>query len=143
MEYIHNKKALKGYQLYKRKPKPTKHNKTRTKRRKQKSRKLPGSLTHLFQQTSPIAGDDVNTSLLQYAGDALFFGEWSKANVKRLLNVLDAFYEAFGLKININKSRILVLMSILLRWQRWLDRLAVFLIPSVYLSRSSGREFDE
>lgn len=50
--------------------------------------------------------DKSNVSLLQYADEVLFFSEWSKANIRCLLLILEAFHEASGLKINIQKSRI-------------------------------------
>ncbi|GJU47055.1 putative RNA-directed DNA polymerase [Tanacetum coccineum] len=52
-------------------------------------------------------GDDgSNTSLLQFADDALFFGEWSKSNVRHLIHILDCFHNVSGLKINLDKSRL-------------------------------------
>ncbi|GJZ74574.1 reverse transcriptase domain, reverse transcriptase zinc-binding domain protein [Tanacetum coccineum] len=47
-----------------------------------------------------------NLSLLQYANDALFFGEWSDINIKGLINMLSCFFDASGLGINISKCRI-------------------------------------
>ncbi|GJU68923.1 putative RNA-directed DNA polymerase [Tanacetum coccineum] len=48
-----------------------------------------------------------NLSLLQYADDALFFGEWSRANASNLIHILFCFELALGLNVNIAKSRIL------------------------------------
>ncbi|GJW91857.1 reverse transcriptase domain, reverse transcriptase zinc-binding domain protein [Tanacetum coccineum] len=50
--------------------------------------------------------DGPNISLLQYADDALFFGEWSVANARNLVRILDFFHDVSGLKINLAKSRI-------------------------------------
>ncbi|GJY33571.1 reverse transcriptase domain, reverse transcriptase zinc-binding domain protein [Tanacetum coccineum] len=51
--------------------------------------------------------DDVpNISLLQYTDDALFFSEWSVANARNLVHILDFFHDVSGLKINLAKSRI-------------------------------------
>ncbi|GKC33644.1 putative RNA-directed DNA polymerase, eukaryota, reverse transcriptase zinc-binding domain protein [Tanacetum coccineum] len=47
-----------------------------------------------------------NISLLQYADDALFFGEWSRLNAYNLIRVLKCFEKALGLKDNIDKSRL-------------------------------------
>ncbi|GJT08810.1 arginine repressor C-terminal-like domain-containing protein [Tanacetum coccineum] len=47
-----------------------------------------------------------NISLLQLADDALFFGEWSKSNVRHLIHILDCFHDVSGLKINLDKSRL-------------------------------------
>ncbi|GKA61859.1 RNA-directed DNA polymerase, eukaryota, partial [Tanacetum coccineum] len=46
-------------------------------------------------------------SHLFYADDVVFLGEWNDRNVRSLLNVLNCFYLASGLKININKSKIM------------------------------------
>lgn len=46
-------------------------------------------------------------SLLQYADDALFFGEWSRTNVKNLIDILKCFEKDSGLKVNISRSRVI------------------------------------
>ncbi|GJT44118.1 hypothetical protein Tco_0952833 [Tanacetum coccineum] len=38
--------------------------------------------------------------------NALFFGEWSKSNVRYLIHILDCFHDVSGLKINLDKSRL-------------------------------------
>ncbi|GJZ55630.1 hypothetical protein Tco_0610823 [Tanacetum coccineum] len=48
--------------------------------------------------------DGSNISLLQYADDALFFGEWSVSNAYILIQILKCFQEASGLKVNLVKS---------------------------------------
>ncbi|GJX75163.1 RNA-directed DNA polymerase, eukaryota, reverse transcriptase zinc-binding domain protein [Tanacetum coccineum] len=53
-----------------------------------------------------LANDDANVSLLQYADDALFFGEWSKSNMIHLLHILNCFHDVSGLEINLSKSRL-------------------------------------
>lgn len=53
-----------------------------------------------------LANGGANISLLQYANDALFFGEWSRFNAKNLILVLKCFERASGLKINLCKSRL-------------------------------------
>ncbi|GKC03976.1 RNA-directed DNA polymerase, eukaryota, reverse transcriptase zinc-binding domain protein [Tanacetum coccineum] len=50
--------------------------------------------------------DGPNISLLQYADDALFFGEWSVANARNLMCILELFHDVSGLNINLAKSRI-------------------------------------
>ncbi|GKB32380.1 RNA-directed DNA polymerase, eukaryota, reverse transcriptase zinc-binding domain protein [Tanacetum coccineum] len=42
-----------------------------------------------------------------YADDAIFVGQWSDGNITTLLHVLDCFYHASGLKINLRKSKIM------------------------------------
>ena len=51
-----------------------------------------------------LENDGSNVSLLQYADDALFFGEWSFAS--NLIRILGYFQEASGLCINLSKSMI-------------------------------------
>ncbi|PWA69900.1 RNA-directed DNA polymerase, eukaryota [Artemisia annua] len=53
-----------------------------------------------------LASDGTNISLLQYADDALFFGDWSVSNARRLVHILDCFHDVSGLKINLSKSRL-------------------------------------
>ncbi|GJU55117.1 putative RNA-directed DNA polymerase, eukaryota, reverse transcriptase zinc-binding domain protein [Tanacetum coccineum] len=48
--------------------------------------------------------DGSNISLLQYADDALFFGEWSVSNAYILIQILKCFQEASSLKVNLVKS---------------------------------------
>ncbi|GKE23399.1 putative RNA-directed DNA polymerase, partial [Tanacetum coccineum] len=54
-----------------------------------------------------IAGCGANVSLLQYADDALFFGEWSRRNALNLIHILKCFELGSRLKVNISKSTIL------------------------------------
>ncbi|GJU50245.1 putative RNA-directed DNA polymerase [Tanacetum coccineum] len=54
-----------------------------------------------------LASNGANISLLQYANDALFFGEWSRWNAKNLIHILKCFELGSGLKVNLAKSRIL------------------------------------
>ncbi|GJZ72574.1 RNA-directed DNA polymerase, eukaryota [Tanacetum coccineum] len=55
-----------------------------------------------------LAENKSNLSLLQYADDALFFGYWSRLNASNLIHILECFELASGLKVNIAKSRLLV-----------------------------------
>ncbi|GJX37277.1 putative RNA-directed DNA polymerase, eukaryota, reverse transcriptase zinc-binding domain protein, partial [Tanacetum coccineum] len=41
-----------------------------------------------------------------FKDDALFFGDWSRINVKNLILILKCFENASGLKINLSKSKI-------------------------------------
>ncbi|GJV22982.1 hypothetical protein Tco_1375677 [Tanacetum coccineum] len=54
-----------------------------------------------------LANSGVKLSLLQYADDALFFNEWSRANALNLIHILRCFELASGLKVNIDKSRVI------------------------------------
>ena len=49
----------------------------------------------------------VSLSHLLFADDAVFVGSWSEANINTLVNVLDCFRRASGLKINMCKSKIM------------------------------------
>ncbi|GJZ92047.1 RNA-directed DNA polymerase, eukaryota [Tanacetum coccineum] len=53
-----------------------------------------------------LAESGSNLSLLQFADDALFFGEWSRVNASLLIHILKCFELASGLKVNLSKSRI-------------------------------------
>ncbi|GJU19992.1 RNA-directed DNA polymerase, eukaryota [Tanacetum coccineum] len=56
-------------------------------------------------------GISINGSLtlshLFYADDVVFVGEWKDSNIHTLLNVLKCFFLASGLKINIQKSKLM------------------------------------
>nr|GEZ40436.1 putative RNA-directed DNA polymerase, eukaryota, reverse transcriptase zinc-binding domain protein [Tanacetum cinerariifolium] len=51
--------------------------------------------------------ESLTLSHLFYADDAIFIGKWDKANVITIVNMLKRFYLASGLKINIQKSKIM------------------------------------
>nr|GFA05214.1 RNA-directed DNA polymerase, eukaryota, reverse transcriptase zinc-binding domain protein [Tanacetum cinerariifolium] len=46
-------------------------------------------------------------SHLVYADDAIFMGQWSQCNIDTIIRVLDVFYHASGLRINMNKSNLM------------------------------------
>lgn len=54
-----------------------------------------------------LSESGTNVSLLQYADDAFFFGDWSRLNATNLIHILECFELASGLKINISKRRII------------------------------------
>ncbi|GKC70622.1 hypothetical protein Tco_1116505 [Tanacetum coccineum] len=60
----------------------------------------------LFKGVS-IGCDNMNISHLMYADDVIFFGEWSWVNAQNLISMLRCFYLISGLKINIDKSKVL------------------------------------
>ncbi|GJQ92932.1 RNA-directed DNA polymerase, eukaryota [Tanacetum coccineum] len=49
----------------------------------------------------------MHMSHLFYADDAIFMGQWNQSNIDTLIRVLDVFYRASGLRINISKSKLL------------------------------------
>ncbi|XP_071729052.1 uncharacterized protein [Rutidosis leptorrhynchoides] len=53
-----------------------------------------------------VGTNKITISLLQYADDMMFFGEWSMVNIDSLLKLLKCFEFASGLNINYNKSNL-------------------------------------
>nr|GFB29275.1 RNA-directed DNA polymerase, eukaryota, reverse transcriptase zinc-binding domain protein [Tanacetum cinerariifolium] len=49
----------------------------------------------------------VNLSHMFYVDDAVFVGQWSDSNINTLIHVLDCFYRASGLRMNMSKSKIM------------------------------------
>ncbi|GKB90180.1 RNA-directed DNA polymerase, eukaryota, partial [Tanacetum coccineum] len=52
-------------------------------------------------------GNDTQVSHLFFADDAVFMGHWSDSNIDIIIRILDCFYHASGLKINMSKSKLL------------------------------------
>nr|GEV87391.1 RNA-directed DNA polymerase, eukaryota [Tanacetum cinerariifolium] len=52
-------------------------------------------------------GPTVTLSHMFYADDVVFVGKWYESNITTLVYILDCFHRAFGLKINMSKSKIL------------------------------------
>ncbi|GJY21387.1 RNA-directed DNA polymerase, eukaryota [Tanacetum coccineum] len=52
-------------------------------------------------------GNSLQMSHQFYADDAIFMGHWSDSNLDTLLRVLDCFYHASGLHINMIKSKLM------------------------------------
>nr|GFB25805.1 RNA-directed DNA polymerase, eukaryota, reverse transcriptase zinc-binding domain protein [Tanacetum cinerariifolium] len=51
--------------------------------------------------------DSLSISRLFYADDAVFIGEWSDANLKKLITILNCFHLASGLRINVKKIQVM------------------------------------
>ncbi|GJW48712.1 RNA-directed DNA polymerase, eukaryota [Tanacetum coccineum] len=70
-----------------------------------------GSPTEEFQFFKGLKQGDPFQSLslshMFYADDAVFVGQWSDGNINTLIHVLDCFYSASGLRINMSKSKIM------------------------------------
>ncbi|GJR25069.1 RNA-directed DNA polymerase, eukaryota, reverse transcriptase zinc-binding domain protein [Tanacetum coccineum] len=49
----------------------------------------------------------LHLSHLFYADDAVFLGHWSDSNIDTIVRVLECFYRASGLRINMSKSKIM------------------------------------
>nr|GEY71658.1 nucleotide-binding alpha-beta plait domain-containing protein [Tanacetum cinerariifolium] len=52
-------------------------------------------------------GGSVNLSHMFFADDAVFVGQWSEGNINSLVNILECFNMASGLKINMGNSKIM------------------------------------
>nr|GFC32887.1 RNA-directed DNA polymerase, eukaryota [Tanacetum cinerariifolium] len=72
------------------------------------------SLHLSFQRVVDVGlfkGINLNHSLcishMFYADDAIFMGQWSDANITTLIHVLECFFHASGLKINLCNSKIM------------------------------------
>ncbi|GJU07587.1 RNA-directed DNA polymerase, eukaryota [Tanacetum coccineum] len=51
--------------------------------------------------------DSLTLSHLFYADDAVFIGKWDKSNINVIVSVLNCFFLASGLKINLHKSKLM------------------------------------
>nr|GEZ53467.1 RNA-directed DNA polymerase, eukaryota, reverse transcriptase zinc-binding domain protein [Tanacetum cinerariifolium] len=49
----------------------------------------------------------LHISHLFYVDEAIFMGQWSQCNIDTIIQVLDVFYRASGLRINMNKSNLM------------------------------------
>nr|GEY46032.1 RNA-directed DNA polymerase, eukaryota [Tanacetum cinerariifolium] len=54
-----------------------------------------------------VIHEPLKVSHLFYVDDAIFIGEWSQSNMVNIVKILNCFYLASGLKINIQKSQLL------------------------------------
>ncbi|GJT63328.1 RNA-directed DNA polymerase, eukaryota, reverse transcriptase zinc-binding domain protein [Tanacetum coccineum] len=74
-------------------------------------------LSHLRRLNSPIGregmfkgialGPSLQLSHMIYADDAVFVGQWSDANIDTIVHVLDCFHRVSGMRINMNKSKLI------------------------------------
>nr|GFC56552.1 RNA-directed DNA polymerase, eukaryota, reverse transcriptase zinc-binding domain protein [Tanacetum cinerariifolium] len=42
-----------------------------------------------------------------YVDDAVFMGQWSDSNIDAIVHVLECFYRALGMRINMRKSKLM------------------------------------
>ncbi|GJV61083.1 RNA-directed DNA polymerase, eukaryota [Tanacetum coccineum] len=54
-----------------------------------------------------VLNPSLTPSYMFYADDAIFMGQWSESNIDTLVHVLECFYRASGLRINMTKSKLL------------------------------------
>ncbi|GJZ61273.1 RNA-directed DNA polymerase, eukaryota, reverse transcriptase zinc-binding domain protein [Tanacetum coccineum] len=64
-------------------------------------------LTLLWDLFLSMIDESLNLSHLFYADDVIFVGKWNSSNLSTIVNVLKWFYLASGLKINLNKSKLM------------------------------------
>ncbi|GJT47353.1 putative RNA-directed DNA polymerase [Tanacetum coccineum] len=92
-----------------------------------------------------VGDEEINVSLLQYADDALIFGEWSPRNVKNLISILKVFGDASGLKVNVSKSNLYSVGSCMAE----VDALASLIrcksgaLPFIYLGLPVGKDMSK
>ncbi|GKD16732.1 RNA-directed DNA polymerase, eukaryota, reverse transcriptase zinc-binding domain protein, partial [Tanacetum coccineum] len=82
----------------------------------------------------------VNISHLFYADDAIFIGQWSDLNIDTLVRVLDCFFRASGLRINMCKSKILGINVEASKVQDAANKLGCLILktPFIYLGTRVG-----
>ncbi|GKA88475.1 RNA-directed DNA polymerase, eukaryota, reverse transcriptase zinc-binding domain protein [Tanacetum coccineum] len=59
----------------------------------------------LFKGVS--VGSSLQLSHLFYADDVIFMGQWSESNIITIVHALDCFHKASGLRMNLQKSKLL------------------------------------
>ncbi|GKE54582.1 RNA-directed DNA polymerase, eukaryota, partial [Tanacetum coccineum] len=59
----------------------------------------------LFKGVS--VGSSLQLSHLFYANDVIFMGQWSESNIITIVHALDCFHKASGLRMNLQKSKLL------------------------------------
>ncbi|GJX77443.1 RNA-directed DNA polymerase, eukaryota [Tanacetum coccineum] len=60
---------------------------------------------HMFKGIS--VDSDLQISHLFYADDVIFIGQWSDGNINTIIQALDCFHKASGLRLNLQKSKIM------------------------------------
>ncbi|GJW52275.1 RNA-directed DNA polymerase, eukaryota, reverse transcriptase zinc-binding domain protein [Tanacetum coccineum] len=54
-----------------------------------------------------VLGHSMQLSHMFYADDVVFVGQWNDSNIDTIVHVLDCFYRASGLHINMSKSKLM------------------------------------
>ncbi|KAJ9538568.1 hypothetical protein OSB04_031301 [Centaurea solstitialis] len=92
-----------------------------------------------------IGQEEITVSHLLYADDAIFFGKWSKSNLKILIKILECFHLLSGLKINLRKSKLYgvgVNDEIVLEWAREMG-CEGGVLPFIYLGFPVGASLNK
>nr|GEY38630.1 RNA-directed DNA polymerase, eukaryota, reverse transcriptase zinc-binding domain protein [Tanacetum cinerariifolium] len=61
----------------------------------------------VYDSVNLTGSSSLQISHLFYADDAFFMGQWSQCNIDTIIRVLDVFYRASCLRINMNKSNLM------------------------------------
>ncbi|GJV03431.1 RNA-directed DNA polymerase, eukaryota [Tanacetum coccineum] len=82
----------------------------------------------------------VSISHMFFADDVMFIGKWCDTNISTLINVLDCFHRASGLKINMSKSKILGLQVESSKVREAAEKLGCLILrtPFTYLGTKVG-----
>ncbi|GJY69431.1 RNA-directed DNA polymerase, eukaryota, reverse transcriptase zinc-binding domain protein [Tanacetum coccineum] len=64
-----------------------------------------GLLSGLYKGV--VLDNSLQISHLFYADDVVFIGQWCDSNVSTIIRVLDCFFQASGMRINLHKSKIM------------------------------------
>lgn len=79
-----------------------------------------------------VGNRDMEISHLQFADDALFFGDWSTGNASALLHLLKNFKAALGYKLIWQRVGLLRLAYLSRRFKDWLKNSTVMLSPYLF-----------
>ncbi|GKD66776.1 RNA-directed DNA polymerase, eukaryota, reverse transcriptase zinc-binding domain protein [Tanacetum coccineum] len=82
----------------------------------------------------------LNLSHLFYADDVMFVGQWCDSNINTLVHALECFHRASGLKINMNKSKILGIQVEVVKVKQAASKLGCLILntPFSYLGTKIG-----
>nr|GEW42139.1 RNA-directed DNA polymerase, eukaryota, reverse transcriptase zinc-binding domain protein [Tanacetum cinerariifolium] len=85
-------------------------------------------------------GTSIQFSHLFYADDVVFMGQWSDSNIETIVHVLECFHRASGLRINMNKSKIMGISVAKSIVEQAATRIgyAILTIPYSYLGSKVG-----
>ncbi|GJU31529.1 RNA-directed DNA polymerase, eukaryota [Tanacetum coccineum] len=87
-------------------------------------------------------GNSLQVSHLFYADDAVFMGHWSESNLDTILRVLDCFYHASGLHINMIKSKLIGVAVSSAKVDQAANKIrcATLKVPFLYLEQNGKKQ---
>nr|GEW46265.1 RNA-directed DNA polymerase, eukaryota, reverse transcriptase zinc-binding domain protein [Tanacetum cinerariifolium] len=85
-------------------------------------------------------GSSFQVSHLFYADDAVFIGNWSDTNIDTIIRVLECFHKAYGLRINLSKSKLLGISVSNAQLEQAANKIgcATLEVPFLYLGSKVG-----